>query len=684
MIVDEKINKRFNDPETVSRILLMANALDQKYRPLNEERYRNYNMCISSLQWSAEDKKTLEEAGRPANSYNNISPIVRIISALERTNRKKLQVVGRTKDDQDTARIVNQLLDWSYDQTNYDISKSKCVVDAIIGRWGMMAQSYSYEDDPEGRLVCERINPLRIQMDMDFSDLTLKDCRYMYDNQWLTVDEILETFAINDYEMAEEIIYKNKTIYMVQDPNKKKNLVSTIWERLQGSAGYLIKGKFQEAQNPLLFNQQGTFYDSVTGRFRVIEAHERRVSRRCLLYSYLDGQTHDVTEYVVNDTEIGYDNDMLQAWREKLGGPEGLPEVRWDTKKIIWVTTVIPAFDMKIQDKPYAVQNGNFVYTPIFAYDLHPDIMQSQSIVDELIDPQSSYNKRRSTILEIITRFASLGYTQEEGATAGYEEEWENRSIGSMKTINKQYWGKVQPDQMPSIPPAIFQYENEDRQAMNDISGVRPENMGGQQESGQSGILFNSKVQQGELMLQYLFDNVEQANKTIGRNSLDLIQKYMTEERMIRITEDLGDPQWIVINQRTIDGIKNDITKGKFDLVVSSQPYGRTAREMEYMRLLDMVKFTINAFPQAAPYLMPVLAQASDTPYRSDFIKALEQANGEADRAKQQAIQMQAIDQQKAQLQAEQQKQAIIGQAAATHQQLNPQPAGQMIEQGAT
>ena len=144
-------------------------------------------------------------------------------------------------------------------------------------------------------------------------------------------------------------------------------------------------------------------------------------------------------------------------------------------------------------------------------------------------------------------------------------------------------------------------------------------------------------------MLVCLMDNLKAATMQVGRNAIDYIQRYMTEERVVRVTSD-GTQEFLAVNQQTINGIVNDLSIGKFDIEISLQPYGRTAREAEFLKLVDMMQFILNANPQLANILIPIYVKACDSAYKNEILQKIqEMQSGGAD--PQQQAQAQQVQQ---------------------------------------
>lgn len=621
----------YEDLALVSKVISVDRALRETFRKIDNDRYRNFNMMVSDKQWDPEIKQALLDEDRPANTYNLISNVVKLISGKERGGRKKIQVVGRTADDHYSATMMNKVLDWCFAQNRWDYQKTRAVLDAIIARWGVIYNNYSYEDDPLGLPIAKRINPFRLRFDLDFTDYTLKDCNYIEDRSWLTLEEILTKYALNKLDLWEEIERKAK-LYVTDDPNRKqKAYVGTVLDRLDGATNYIrnegVNRNNADARN-ILINQDIEFFDPISNRFECIDLHERRLEKQWHLFDPWTRKKYNIAEIVQDKSGYGFDNDRYQLLRGQFEDPSALKLTRAATKKL-YVTTAIPALNIIPQDKPYPIQNGNFMFTLFFAYDFHSDISETQSVVDEIIDPQSDYNKTRSSMLEMVQYAALRGVTAEEAAIKGHKESWEHPKPGKIKYVNPGMINAIKQDDEVKIPDALVMMAQESKLLVEDLSNATKPAKGMQEGKNESGKYFIAKTEKADEMLVYLFDNIDFSSEQVGRNMVDMIQKFFTQEREIRISDDLTKPEFVRINEKQWNGmVLNDVTVGKYDLETSQMPYGRTDRELEYLKLNDIVKFTSELAPQAAILMLPTLIKASDSPYRNELLTVVEKIIG--------------------------------------------------------
>jgi hypothetical protein len=645
---------KYENTELASYVLTLDSDVETKFKTLNEERWRNYNMLVTSRQWDPIDKEILDEANRPAFAYNLISPIIKTIRGYQVGGRKRLMVAGIEEKDYANAQAANKVLDWAWNVCKVDNEFTKAATDAIIGRWGFLYHHWTFEDDPLGLPLIERVDPFRLTFDMS-SDW--EKCQFVKDQSWLTIEELLSHYAIGNDDMAEEMLEKARA-YFAKDPTKRKNLVSTFIEKLGSYATQWWKGE-DNASRPPDYDSMYQYYNADNGRFKTIELHEKRMQIRTFIYDTITGIETDVTEQIRPDKSSdlnAFDNAKLQKFREKytedakkLAAVKGgffEPNVIRKQVKQTWITSVIPAFNMVVNDEPYKVQNGRFMYEKIEAYNFHADPMQVQSVVDELIDIQRDYNKARSTMLEYLSKHASVGYTAEADAIGPFEDMWLNPKMGGLKYVVKGGLDKVKPDQVPALPSELVRSTMENRDLMYVVPGINQASQGQVESKTETGRLFLAKKEQSEVMMTTLFDNFDIALENLGQGIMADINFFMGEDRKIRVTGEDGKTETLVVNERMPDGtVKNNVADPVFDLKISREPYGRTARERAFERLGELVAFIGQFNPQLMPKLLPIIIKASDNPYKNEILQAISedmQSTAQAQQQMQQVAQAQA------------------------------------------
>lgn len=598
---------------------------NQLYSQFYRDMLENYNYVVGN-QLDAETKAKLDREGRPLAYWNIIKPVVLYIAGLQRSTRKKLKIEPVTPDDIATSDIMNATMDFIFEKTNKDFELSKAFVDAVIGKIGWMNCYLDYTNDAEGQIKWQSYDPFRIRTDVAYRKIDLSDCKYLMDSAFYTEKELQMIYGMNDIALYDEIEERAKP-YL--DTYNAKKTYSWLDRLLSGLGSYSDRLKQAIGLNTNIKTMQNDIVDVSKGLFRTIDFYDRRLVNKLVMFSPQTGENVDITQYEKDREKLNFISSNFPDY-----------QIRRSCYEIIYVTSIVPALNLVLQDKPYPIQNGNFPFVPIFCYDLHPDILETKSIIDDLKVPQAEFNKRQSTLLDYLQRHVSGGWLAEKSAVAGVEENLLSNEMGGLKVVNDGALsgGRIQPNNPPPIPNGLridAQFEHE---LLQTISSVGMNQRGMQESSAESGRLFQARTEMGELMQTLIMDNLNRADLMIGKLTIDFIQKFLTMEKMIRINNDYEDPEWITINQPTLLGIKNDITKGKYDVVIDFSPYSRLDRQRKFMEMMEYVKI----IGQLRPDYIDVasIIKASDMPYKKEWLGYIQQVEMQRQMQQQMAMQM--------------------------------------------
>jgi hypothetical protein len=488
-------------------------------------------------------------------------------------------------------------------------------------------------------LDLQSINPMQIVFEMGYSDITLKKSSFVMYTPDLSLDQIINQYGQKDKELLQEIIRQGDHYFSMQNPEDKKKFLSTTLRTLISTTQQFFNMGTADQSSNVLRNE--SWYDPLTGKFKVLELHERRTTRRMMLYDPSENKRIDITDNILSQDKHTEDTALVQQQMKKY--PEA-SEPGWKPVKQIWITTVIPALNLKVADEPYAIKTKNFIFTPVFCYDFHADMKQTQSVIDELIDPQTDYNKTRSTLLEYFVRFSSVGYLVEEGAIDGFESDYTGKEMATYKRVKKGFLDRIKPETTPAIPPALFQNLEESKYLLEYISGATKTVRGMSESKNEPASLNRQKNEAAIQLIQHVYDNLDQAIIQVGENIVPNIQEFMTMPRVFRIINDFDKPEYLEVNKpelmieqgRVVERILNDVTIGKYDIAISNSPYGPTEREMEFVKLVDVMKFAITINPEFAMKMFPIMVKASNSSYRSDILEALGMMDNQKDDKQQQ------------------------------------------------
>ncbi|MGA7720666.1 MAG: hypothetical protein WCA84_05745 [Ignavibacteriaceae bacterium] len=684
---------KLHDDDVIFDMMRMFNNLKSVFQPLHDEMTRDYNMTVSQLQWLPEWKSKLLEEGRPANAYNLLRPVINIITAIELANRKKIIAKPTQGGEAKMAEIITQVLLRFMHNTKFDWHRTRVLLDSIIAKYGVYNIGWTYEYDPEGELDITAVDPRRLMFEMNFADPTWEKASYIYDKHQLSIEEILNKFALDDEEMQNAIIEEGR-IFFMEDTEKRDRWVSKRLKALFTAVYEIVMHGDRHTGSQSMNNAYLNWFDPVTGKFDVLELHEKRIERRLIVWDRNRQKNIDITEESKNidDKSIGFDNEKIDDLKQKYD-IDGEPRTTLDSQKFI--TTVIPAFQLKVNEQPYPFKLRGYTYVPNYCYDYHAEPFRSQSVIDDLIDPQSDYNKARSTKLELLQRYVNRGWIMDENAIIGVEKDWETNRIAPYRRVRTGYFDKVKPEEGQSISADLIRETSETPMLIETLSNtggsIRGQAAAGQERSGKH---FQLKRNQEEKSFSYLFSNIENSTKVVGEVALAIIQNRCTTERIFRITRDVDpsvkEPYDITANQKQfaldesgkiVSRIVNDLTIGEYDIEIDTTPYSSTAREIEFQKMSELFEAAAKIDAKKADALLPLIVKMGDFPLADEILSAWGEVEGSQQYKQQALAQQQQLQQMAIQMQmimaklGIEQKKAVIDEIKAKAEALRVKSA---------
>lgn len=627
MYNEDKTNtsaSKYENQDLVSQIVIADSNTNAMFDRWKLENMRNWRMVGGHL-LSTADKEKLAQEFRPDFEYNLLLPFLLQLVGNFKSSPSKVEATGRGRDDFPKAKIHNQVLDYiHYTENDLLTETAKAYVDALVNRIGWLVVDWSTKKDPLGNVHIRRYDWRRMKFDPTFTESDLSDCDWLMDSGFYTPEEMKMIWGLED-EALWHIIDENAKEYLGDDIVKKGKIASQI-QRLGGAfidylgekVGYDVTSYRDDAMT-----NSGEVFNSQTNTFKVIEFHERRAEIRFMATDD-KGAEVDVTEYIEAKSRTEYNNDKMELIKKELPGSNIVPV----KKEFMWQTTVCPAFNLVFEDKKYEIQNGLYKYVPIFCFDFNIEPMEYKSYIDHMKDPVASYNLRRNTELTILMRSAHRETWYEEDALGEYEDAFTNTNeIGGAKKVKKDAirMGTIKEVTSNVNFSGLAGYAAEDKQNLKEISGMEASSLGQTQSSQDSGVLLEGRVAQTNIMQMLPHENAMRQLKLVGRYTISLYQKFMTIPRIFRITDEGNDEEVVEVNVRTIDGIKNDLSEGEFDIKLSIAPFGKQAQQQEFQETVVITKMLAEIKPAYAD--PKLLVKASGSRYTDDFLKHINQVD---------------------------------------------------------
>lgn len=191
---------------------------------------------------------------------------------------------------------------------------------------------------------------------------------------------------------------------------------------------------------------------------------------------------------------------------------------------------------------------------------------------------------------------------------AGLEEVWRNvaNQQGMLPAIPDPVTGqmpiKLPPNEVPSTLMALFQ---QSQQSVQSILGFYEANRGADSME-KSGVAIKEQQRTGNMSVAVFYDNLNRAIEQTGRVLMAMRPHILDTERKIPIMTQNGKSDHVMINQQGAGGvITNDMTKGKYDVVIDAGP----SAAVQKAQSLDILIKAASLDPRAPSLVMDYIAE---------------------------------------------------------------------------
>lgn len=570
----------------------------------------------SGDQWSAEEKSRFEETQRIHVTMNRVKPTVDVICGMEVTNRQEvvylprttssplpeldpqtLQPVPRdpTHDDGMVTESYTEVARWARQECRAEDEESDAFRDTVICGMGWTQTLMDYDDDPEGKIVIDRKDPIEMGWENTSSKRNLDDSRRFH-----------ETKRDIPFEVAQAMY-----------PDADASDLHAGW----AFDARLGEGYEHDRELAKWYANKGVESEIRTKiTMVIIEWCELHTSYE--VFNPADGQT-----FVVDAKQF---RELSEAAKKE--GIEKLTHRAVKKKK--WMRAVLGAKILEIGPAPCDSASSYKCITGYRDRNKH----QWYGIVRPMRDPQKWANKFFSIALEQMAT-SGKGIIAEENTFVDdkkAEQDWaKTGNIAWVKT-GAISGGKIMTKPQPPMLTGLADLMTLALNGIRDVTGVNQETIG-LADRDQAASLEYQRRQAGVTILAAFFDNLRRYRKEQGRVLLYFIQHYISDGRLVRILGENGTPKVIQLIRQP-DTVK-------YDTVVDEAPSSPNQKEAAWMVTQQMLPLIMKQ--GAPPPVMLEILKASPLPESS--VQRIQKAWTRAQR--EQAEQGPSIEEQK--LQAE-------------------------------
>jgi len=569
------------------------------------------------LQWSAADAKVLRDRGQEPVSFNRILPHIEWLLGTERRTRTDYKILPRTKDDVDGAQAQSDVLKYVDDVNKSRFHRSRAFDDAVTVGVGWIEDSINPDPTAEP-LTCRYESWRNVWHDSASNELDMADARYIFRERWVDLDVSISMYP----DKAAHL----KLVAEGYDPEKERDEQFYLGQKLGDWEPYTGR-----TWNGFVYQTSGTMlrYGN-RQRVRLIEFQYRAPCSVTLCVGEHNGQEFDDTN-TAHTSAAAIGNTRL-----------------WKTSKLRMHYAMMTERGMLGHGRsPY--KHDGFSLTPIWCYRRARD-NQPYGATRNLRGIQEDVNKRFARSLY---RVSSQQVVVDDDATDDWTELIEQvRDPNGIVRVKRG--AKLEYRTDFNMAEGDLKLMAQELALFQESGGLTNENMG-RETNAVSGRAVLARQTQGSIITERIFDNLRMAVQASGEKKLSLVRQFMTEARVMRLTDARGNAEWLYLNQQDPDtGKVNDITATQSDFVVSEQDFRAGVRQAMFDTLMQLLT---QLPPELSVQLLDLAIEFSDIPNKDEFVQRLRKITGHADPNAPDTPEAQAEAQAKAQ--AEQQAAAI-------------------------
>lgn len=521
-------------------------------------------------QWRQEDLQKLMSEGRPPLTLNKIRPLVNLVVGYHLQNRTDIRYMEGW-DATGTAQVadaLNKIGKQIAERSQAAFIDAEVFLDGLLGGRGYYDTRLDFAENDFGEVKITASDPFATYLDPDGDQYDLNQSGFIFTSRWISLEEARAWYGPE----AADLI--------------------TPWFRGSGWSGmpsYLFDGAEEVTPWRKFGGEEDRVeWEGVMSRFWDWIDEHRKVVRLVDMQHYVTSPRLFFVDLETGDREPipeTWGQDKINAviqYAQSINNPVVVQ--RRLHRRVRW--THLLADTIVYDDwSPY----DSFTQTGFFPYFRRG---QTQGLVEHLLDAQREINVRRSSRLNIVMRHASAGWIFEKHSLDAVERE-KLEKFGSSPGIHIKYdsrGGQLKaPEQIvpPASPVAMEKLEQDAETDLKEISGINDSALG-QIDRVQSGRAIEARQKQSIVGLEGFIANYKRSKELTGYKMLNLVQKHYTEQRIMRIRGEDGKPQTFIINQYdpTTQIIANDITLGKYAVIIDESPLSASFLEAQFAELL--------------------------------------------------------------------------------------------------
>ena len=513
--------------------------------------------------YSQADKTRAQEFDKPLLKYTIMIPYLAIIIGNEQLARRRALIKTRSMNPEmiNTVDIIQGRWNAVNDEQGVEEKIQTIFSDALIAPvGGYMVRSFEMDEMGYLDFKYEVANNMRIKVDPETktSDYKLKKCRWLIKEGWERPEYLMDR-----YKIAEEDF----------DEIGKQNW----WEEIKGYIKRFRDSGFSGS----------TDYDKDNDLYRILEMQERTQHRFVRAFGsegLVEVPQEDYKQLKLNNPDLEY-----------LGETDG---------EVIHITTIIPALnDLVVVDKDSKIPSNNFDVFRLNSYSFTNQVTEAISLVFLLMDIQDDINKGKSQQRDLLSQIlAGIIVVHGSGEKEAFELLKKKSNQPGLVVQTKNPNAKITKLGPENVPPALIGNTIDSLMHGDKIAQVPAAMRGESERSGESGVLFQQKVDRAAAAINPYYKNVSNLRKVIVEDFVDnFAYVYSEYDRLIDVKgkNEQGNDIWdqVFINLKMASEVVNDVSNVSMYVELDEGEDNITAREENFNKLMAIAEVVANVNP---------------------------------------------------------------------------------------
>lgn len=518
-----------DDDELISKFAAWDKLLDAHRSEWDDETRLCYDF-VAGHQWADDVIEELENQNRVPVTFNRVAPTIDAVSGAEITGRQQVIYEPRQLGASAQNEVLTKGADWVRDECDAEHEDSDASRDCFICGEGWTETRMDYEEELDGKIVIERIDPLEMAADPSSRKANYADARYMRRRRPYSRDEFEE-----------------------------------LWPDA------LPEGDGSDSKKPVVVDPRLRYRN---GDGDDADGDEVFVS----IYQWFEPKTLHRVVGPTGVTQILDDDQFAQAQQMAKEKGAQLQHVKQQGRRY---RRAFVAAGQLLSD-PEDIEVGDFTWKAMTGK-RDRNKKTWYGLVRPMLDPQRFANKFFSQILGILNSNAKGGLLIEDGAIddiRAFEKSYANASENTFVPEGALSGDKIRDKRPPAYPQGQDRLMELSVSAIRDVTGVNEEMLGlaGRE---QPGVLEQQRKQAAYGILSAFFDAFRRYRKAQGRLLLTFMKTYLPPDFLVRIVGQDGSPTYQAIG----DAFQNT----RFTVIVDDTAAGPNEKAQVWSMIVQMM-----------------------------------------------------------------------------------------------